>query len=287
MEFRTQSLSTVFFKLVFVSLLIAFGFSSCATGFYTKRPIYKSDRVYVFTLNDENYPNDEEIRQTMSKPQPMPVNSAQSFLNLLSYLRVEKKGLLGSTNSPVYYPNQLQQITPVINDILSVPLQDTRYLLVTRYDPFDTVLSKMQRNTLLFWSDGQSIHLLFGEIQTELFGNDFIDDESWIDVYPVNLRRAPSDTKLVADSHFSFEKVGDFTHLTHISIPISEYLTLGVNPNFANVKQLTNRDNQVDSLNQKKESVPNRLKRLQELKDTNLISEDEYLLQRKRILSEL
>lgn len=261
--------------------------TSCASGFYTKRPIYKSDQVYIFTLDNEVYPDDQELRQTMKPPQPMPVNSAQSFLNLLTYLKVEKKGLLGTTNSPVYYPNQLQQMTPILKDVLSVPLKNTRYLLVTRFDPFDTVLSKMQRNTLLFWSDGDSIHLLFGEIQTELFGNDFIDDESWIDVYPVNLRRAPSDIQLLKNSHFSFEKVGDFTHLTYISVPISEYLTMGADTNFSNLNHGQNQTEPTIQTNQKKDSVSERLKQLQDLKDKSLISEEEYLQQRKRILSEL
>ena len=140
---------------------------------------------------------------------------------------------------------------------------------------------------MLFWSDGDSIHLLFGEIQTELFGNDFIDDESWIDVYPVNLRRAPSDIQLLKNSHFSFEKVGDFTHLTYISVPISEYLTMGADTNFSNLNHGQNQTEPTIQTNQKKDSVSERLKQLQDLKDKSLISEEEYLQQRKRILSEL
>lgn len=269
------------FSVVSVFLFL----TACASAFYKKQPIYKSERVYVYSLPEADYPDDEEVRKTLKPVQPLPTGSADSLLSLFTYLRVEKKGLIGASTYPVYFRAQLAELAPILKDVIDAGQPGTRYLLVTRFDPYNTVLSKMQRNTLLFWSDGDNVHLVFGEIHAELIGDDFINDDRWIDVSPINLRRAPENTRLLDSKLYTFEKVGDFTHLTHIVIPLKDMLALKPDPRFmqSNVVERPS----ADPASNQKESVPDRLKKLDQLKQSGVITEQEYTEQRKRILSEL
>lgn len=274
MRFRLQ---------VFLCILIPALLSSCSSAFYSKEAIYKSDRVYIYSLSEAVYPEDEEIRALLKPVQPFPAGSAEGLLNLFTYLRAEKKGLIGSSTLPVFYPAQLAEIAPVVRDVVESGQPHVRYLLLTRYDPFQTVLSKMRRNTVLFWNDGEKVHLVFGEIQTELLGDDFINDDLWIDVRPVDLRRAPDDTKLLDSPLYSFHKMGDFTHMTYITIPLEQMLALRPDPSFLRAEPGPSQKQQ--PMPQK--DVAERLKKLAELKEAGLITEEEYAEQKKRILSEL
>lgn len=272
------------------ALVALFLLASCSSAFYKKQAIYKSERVYIYTLAEADYPDDDEIRQLLKPVKPLPAGSAEGLLNLFTYLRVEKKGLIGASTYPVFYREQLAELAPVLKDVIDARQPHVRYLLVTRFDPFNTVLSKMRRNTMLFWSDGENVHIVFGEIHTELLGDDFINDDNWIDVPPVNLRKAPEDTRLLESTLYSFAKVGDFTHQTHIVIPEKEMLALKPDPRFMRSDTTENslaKKSPDGKLGETKEDIAGRLKKLERLKASGLITEKEYAEQRKRILSEL
>jgi hypothetical protein len=261
--------------------------ASCSSAFYKKQAIYKSDRFYIYTLAEADYPDDEEIRPLLKPVKPFPPGSAEGLLNLFTYLRVEKKGLVGASTYPVFYRPQLAEMAPVLKDVIEAGQPYVRYLLVTRFDPYNTVLSKMRRTTLLFWNDGEKVHLVFGEIHSELIGDDFINDEKWIDVPPVNLRRAPDNTRLLDSTLYSFEKVGDFTHLMHIVIPLNEMLALKPDPRFMRSDTAQTSPEEMSRSQEKKGDVAERLKKLEQLRAAGLITEKEYEEQRRRILSEL
>lgn len=283
MDFRVSPRSLIV-------LIALFLLASCSSAFYKKQAIYKSERVYVYTLAEADYPDDDEIRPLLKPVKPLPAGSTEGLLSLFTYLRVEKKGLIGASTYPVFYKAQLAEIAPVLKDVIEAGQPHVRYLLVTRFDPFNTVLSKMRRNTMLFWTDGENVHLVFGEIHTELLGDDFINDDKWIDVQPVNLRKAPEDTRLLDSTLYSFEKVGDFTHLTHIVIPEKEMLALKPDPRFmrSDTAEKPSPEKSPDGKpGEMKGDVAERLKKLEQLKASGVITEKEYEEQRKRILSEL
>lgn len=283
MDFRDSCRSLIFLIVVFI-------LASCSSAFYKKQAIYKSERVYVYKLFEADYPDDEEIRPLLKPVKPLPSGSAEGLLSLFTYLRVEKKGLIGASTYPVFYRPQLAEIAPVLKDIIEARQPHVRYLLVTRFDPFNTVLSKMRRNTMLFWTDGENVHLVFGEIHTELLGDDFINDDSWVDVQPVNLRKAPENTRLLDSPLYTFEKIGDFTHLTHIVIPEKEMLALKPDPRFlrsAMTEKPSSETGTYERAGEMKGDIVERLKKLGELKASGVITEKEYEEQRRRILSEL
>ena len=269
-----------YFQIFAVLLLL----SSCSSAFSRRAPIYQSERVYVYTLSGDEYPDDAEIRAITTPAKPLAENDIDGFINLLTYLKVEKRGLIGSSVYPVYYPAQMPELSLVLRDVLRSGQPNTRYVLVTRFDPFSTVLSKMRRNTLLFWNDGSQVHLVFGEIHTELLGDDFVNDDNWLDVRPVNLRRAPDNTRLIDSPLFSFAKIGDFTHLTHAVIETNELTSL--RPDRSPAGQ-ADTGNSTSAVNPQSESIEARLQRLEKLKSTGVIDQAEYSEQRRRILSEL
>lgn len=269
-------------RLLVSALIFTLLSASCASGFYQKRAVFKSNRLYVYVVPESAYPDEEKVRAQLKPVQPLTDEAAEAMLTLFTRLRYEKKNLIGSVKEYVFSPDQLREIAPIIKDVVKPHPAGVRFLLLTQYDRFHTVLSKNRRTSLLFWSDGESLHLVFGELNTELVGDDFTQDEHWLDIYPLNLKRAPSDTSILEDPAFTYGRMGDFTHRTWLVVPLSSLAAIVADPEF-------NRSNELrKSSEAEKPATPEaRLKRLEDLKSKGLITDKEYETQRNRILSEL
>lgn len=269
-----------------VLLLVSLSLASCSSGFYQRKPVFKSNRLYIYTIPDAAYPDDARMRAQLKPVQALPDDAAEAMLTFFTRLRYEKKNLIGSVNEYVFSPDQLREIAPVLKDVLKARPEGVRFLLVTQYDRFHTVLSKNRRTSILFWSDGESLHLVFGELNTDLVGDDFTQDEHWLDIFPVNMKRAPANTAILEDASFTYGKMGDFTHRTWLVVPLSGLAAIQADPQFYRSNDLGRTGEKTQDVD-KPAGPEARLKRLDDLKSKGLISEKEYEAQRARILSDL
>lgn len=274
MAMRVRHLSLV--PVVFLAVMAG----GCVSGFYKHVPVYKSDQTYLYTLAETAYPDESAMRAQLKAVQPLPENAATSLLNLFSHLKYEDKGLFGTTQDYIFAPDQLKGLAPALKDVLKTNPPGGRILLVTQFDRFHSVLSKKSRTTVLFWSDGEFFHVVFGEINADIVTNDYTQPDSWLEIYPVNMKNASSGLKILEDPIFEYGKMGDRTHLTWVVMPVAKFTALKADPDFFT----QGKDKRPI---EPKATVEERLKKLEELKAKKVITDQEYQEQRRRILGEI
>lgn len=250
-------------------------FMYCSSGFYKKENIYISERLAIYLLDEEDYP-EEEIKKYLPKLKKFPDNAYEDIKFLFQSLYVEKELIYSKDAYPVFYKNQAEEILFVLKDILPKTPPNKRILIVHKFDPFKTVLSKYKRITFLLWYDEKGYNIVFGEIQEDLIPDNYSSDVNWLDIYPVSLKKSNPKQRILPNNIFEFKKIGDFTHHTWI---------------ISTKEQIANNKFNIPSTSEEnysnKKSIEERLKKLKELYESKLITESEYETKKKEILKEL
>ena len=126
----------------------------------------------------------------------------------------------GETHARVFYDEELRLIAPSIAEAMANTGPEFRLIVVTRFDHDKSVLSRMERNSLVLWTDDAGLNVNFGEIREEIPNNDFRVDKDWTEVLPVSFARAYPDLELVPQDYFQLKQVGGYTHRTWAVIPV-------------------------------------------------------------------
>lgn len=261
---------------VLLSSLILNFLVFCSSGFYKKENIFTSERLAIYFLDEEDYP-EEEIKKYLPKLKKFPENAYDDIKFLFQSLYVEKESIYSKDTYPVFFKNQAEEILFVLKDIIPKTSSKKRILIVHKFDPFKTVLSKYKRITFLLWYDENGYNIVFGEIQEDLIPDNYSSDVNWLDIYPVSLKKSNPKQRILPNNLFEFKKIGDFTHHTWI---------ISKPEQIANYKEL-NAPPTVEEKHSNKRSIEERLKKLKELYESNLITESEYESKKKEILKDL
>ncbi len=268
-----------FSKYSFVILVINF-IVFCSSGFYKKERIYLSQNIAIYFLNEEEYPDDKNIKKYLTPIKSFPATFYDDLKTAVSKLDVEKEGFFTKDIYPLLYPQQLEQILTLLNDIIPNMPQKKRILVVQKYDPFRTVLSKDKRTTFLLWYDEDGYNLVFGEVHEDLIPDSFTSESNWLEIFPVSLKNHNPRNKILKQDFFDYKIVGDFTHYTWIVFSQEKIANLKLN---YDVKKITKNQ----STENKNQTIEERLIKLKDLYDKKLISSEEYERRKKEILSEL
>lgn len=200
----------IWLPLIVGAILLTQG---CMGGFYSMENRILDNYFAIYTIESEDYP-DEDLRTYMAEQTAFPEMNAGDIMQLLGGLRFRRESLWGTDVRPVFYPREISRFAPQLARTMRTSGQNERILLISRFDPDESVLSRMERTTLILWQDANGLNLVFGEIKEPIPHDDFLVDDNWTEVLPVSFRKAYPDLELVSTDAFEYKRVGDYDHQT-------------------------------------------------------------------------
>lgn len=246
----------------------------CSSGFYKREIVYLSENIAIYFIDEDDYPDDINIKPYVSPTKTFPTTFLEDLKIVISLLKVEKESIFSKDIYPLLYPPQLEEMLILLNDIIPNMPQKKRILIVQKFDPFRTVLSKEKRTTMLLWYGEDGYNLVFGEIHEDLIPDSFVSEIKWLEIFPISLKHHNPRNKILKEDFFEYKKVGDFTHYTWIIFNREKIASLKFN------QELTIEKN-------KYQSIEERLIKLKELHEKKLITNEEYEARKKEILKDL
>ncbi|MEQ9366409.1 MAG: SHOCT domain-containing protein, partial [Leptospirales bacterium] len=236
------------------------------------------------------------------------------LIDALANLEYKRQSAWGETHSRVFYDEELRLVTPAISEAMANTGPEFRLIIVTRFDRDKSVLSRMERNSMVLWTDEEGLNLTFGEIREEIPNNDFRLDGDWTETLPISFARAYPDLELVPQDFFELKRIGGYTHRTWAVIKLGDLATLKYQPvqekpsdtqaaaekdaREKRQKEATNHspdsrkesyfdeDTKPSTDASERRDPTERLRKLKQALDEELITQEEYDAQRQRILQD-
>lgn len=271
-----------------LALILAFTFQSCMGGFYSRENRILDNYFAIYTLESQAYP-DDELQAYMGKQQKFPAMKPSDLMQILGGLKFRKESLWGTDVRPVYYPAEVERFATALSRTMEIVGENQRILLISRFDPDESVLSRMERTSLILWYDSEGLNLVFGEIKEPVPYDDFLTEDNWTEVLPVSFRKSYPDLSLVSSESFDYKRVGDYEHHTWAVLAdtsLQSLLDRKQAPGFdASESYFTDTSEPKGSGPQDSEkTLSERLKQLEKARKDGLITEQEYKDKRAEIL---
>ena len=264
-------------KYVFTVSLTALLFSvACSSRFNKLEYLNDYENLALYRLKAREYPpRGSKIKKQMSAMKEFPPLGPEQIIDLLGNFEYVRDSYWGRVQRRVFYKDELEYMAPFISQQLTKLGSEYRLVIVSRFDPDKSVLSRMERVSALLWIDEEGYNVVFGEIRTEIPQNDFlVDTDEWKNVYPVSLNRAYHDLSLVKGDFFQKKEIDGKIHETWAQISEEKLATLRYKP----------LEQQKKIAAPTSEDISERLKSLQKAKDEGLITEEEFQAKRKQML---
>lgn len=274
-------------SMLAVIVLVLVGCSS----FNQLEPVHTQRMVVIYQLDDASYPeNDSSIRDEVPSPSAFPELSAERWQAILGNLYFKRENLWSDTTGPIYAESELPRLCRSIVEATPLLKAGHRMVLVSRYDPDRSVLSRMRLNTALIWVDETGLNIVFGVIHEELPVDEFHTDEEWAKILPISLKQSYRDLQVLPEEFFSYKEIQKLPHKTWVVMPIENLEKMEFES-----REKKDKKGDADSKNKneteqpgpaKKRTPAERLRSLQKALDEGLITEEEYQIERERILKE-
>ncbi len=215
-------------RLSLFSLLIVLGLAACRSPFNKKEPVFTGDNAAFFHLASSTYPV-EEIRKELPAQIAYPDLSEDTLSRILASLIFQRETVWGKTTRRVFYNEQLPNLVLRMREVIGKLDEGKRLVVITRHDPDHSVLSHMERTTMLIWVDEAGLNLVLGEIRQELPHNDILERQDWLSILPVSMKRAYNDLSL-APGPYTFKTIRGFKHNTWAIFPLDQLASLPAVP---------------------------------------------------------
>ncbi len=279
------------FRRAIVLALLTVMLGGCS-AFYTREPVLYRQNVAIYRISAQEFP-EEPVRGELGLVQSFPDWDADRIVDLLGNLEYRRMSAWGETRGRVFYEEEIRLIAPAIAEAAANLKEGYRLFIVSRYDVDRSVLSRMERNTALLWVDDEGLHAVFGEIRTQVPRNEFLIEDDWTDVPPLNMREAYPNLEIIPGEQYHLKKIRGYTHLTWAVIPRDNFDTVRFHP----VKEEEEPkdvdgaatvvdENEGDARKDEPASPTERLRELKRAFDEGLINEEEYETRRKEILGD-
>ena len=276
---------------IFGALALAFVFctGSCMSGFYSRENQFLDNFFAIYTIDASDYPDDDVMRTYLGTQQAFPELNTGDLVQILGGLKFKKESLWGDSVRPVFYPAEVERFAGQLVRTMKAAGPDKRILLISRFDPDESVLSRMERTSVVIWNDSNGLNLLFGDIKDPVPYDDFLTDDNWTEVLPISFRKAYPDLSLIGSSAFEFKKVGEYDHETWAVIGSESMQSLmdGKAPTYEEDDSYfteTTEEPRGQGPAESEATLKEKLRQLGEARKAGLITEEEYKSKREEIL---
>ena len=263
-------------SVIIIVLSVSFLFISCRSKFNRLEYLSEYENLVIYRLKADEYPSDKNQKKELTAIKEFPALGPEQIIDILGNFEYIRDTHWGRVQRRVYYKNELDYLAPYLTQQLKNLGDKYRLVIVSRYDPDKSVLSRMERVSAVIWMDEEGLNVVFGEIRTEIPHNEYlIDDDEWKNIYPVSLNRAYHDLSLVKSDFFEKKVIGGRIHETWAQIPEEKLASLRYKPVEEEKDQMEENG---------PEDISKKLKSLQKAKDDGLITEEEFNAKRKQLL---
>lgn len=261
------------------ALLVSILLPACSAGFYKRQLLLEDDRVAIYSLPADAYPSDDEIQAELPPLVEPPRFSKEKLVDLLGNLQFTRQNLWGARKSYVFYEKELQHLAYLLSQVMENARPGERLVVISRFDPDQSVVSRAERVTAILWSDEEGFNVVLGEIREEIPREELVEnDEAWKEILPVSLNRNYPDLALSKSDDYSLKKIKGYNHETWAVFDPSQVET-------ARFKSRSRA--QEKKKNPVIVSPVERLRRLKTAYEEGLLSETEYQKKRAEILDDL
>lgn len=259
---------------------------SCSS-FYNLEKIMERRMVVIYQLADKNYPpEDSSIREQVAEPLDFPEIERSKWHAVLGNLHYKRQNLWSDTTGPIFAEEELPRLIHAVSEAQPQMKAGHRLVLVSRYDPNRSVLSRMHVNTALIWVDESGMNLVFGVIHEEMPVDDYHSDEDWSQISPISLKESFRDLEVLPADFFQFKEINKKEHRTWAVVSLEKLASLTYESRTEEPEADNSDDTSESAKKQSTRTPAQRLRDLQKALDDGLITEDEYQQQRERILKE-
>ncbi|MBL8022272.1 MAG: SHOCT domain-containing protein [Leptospirales bacterium] len=198
---------------------------SCGPSFNRKEPIFTGDQEAFFRLDSDDFPA-QAIRDQMPKQIPYIDLTEDQLSRVFATLSYERASTWGGVTRRVFYNEQLRDLAHRMREV-SARLDNTKRLVtVIRHDPNKSVLSQMERTTMVSWFDEAGLNVVLGEIRQEIPHNDMLERQEWLSILPVSLKRSYNDLMIKPSPFYQHKKINGMTHNTWVVFSLDKIESL-------------------------------------------------------------
>ena len=250
---------------------------SCRSKFNRLEYLSDYENLVIYRLKADDYPSDKNQKNELTAIKEFPALGPEQIIDILGNFEYIRDTHWGRVQRRVFYKEELDYMAPYLARHLKYLGDKYRLVIVSRYDPDKSVLSRMERVSSVIWLDEEGLNVVFGEIRTEIPHNEYlVDDDEWKNIFPVSLNRAYHDLSLVKNDFFEKKVIGGRVHETWAQIPEEKLQTLRYIP--------LEKEKLEKSEKAEPEDISKKLKSLQKAKDDGLITGEEFEAKRKQLL---
>ena len=275
-------------------LVIAMG-TSCSSSFTRMETVLEYRDLAIYRLSEASYPTDEEVVRELPPVEHFPELDQETLLAVMGNLEYEKHDLWITSRRRVFYDEEMRRIIPVIlRSIHNLPPGD-RLVIISRYDPDKSVLSRMERVSLIFWKDNHGLNLLFGDIREEIPHNDPLAPDDWTNILPISFSSARSGHHLIPPEGGHLKVITNQEHQSWIVFPQEAIGQLVYHPYVDPDDEKPHHDLGDDESGPPPENggkpedrsagLLKELRDLNQAKEEGLITEEEHATMRERIMT--
>jgi hypothetical protein len=184
-------------------------FSSCATGFKTKKLLTRDQGSAIYTIKKDQIPKNKYMDGKIIHPYKI---STEKLSDILGNLKFSKTTKINTFNDYVFHKEQLfDSLEDLVQSMENI--DDTQVLIVIKmYDHLKSVLSNFKRTTFYMWVDENGLNLVFSEIQEDVSKEKGINFYDWTQIEPINLEFLPDENRFFKDDNFTYKKVKGFNN---------------------------------------------------------------------------
>ena len=215
MHFSRRSFILSVARVALFATLLLGAILQCAAPFVANlRTVRENENVIVYALSADKFPAEESLRSQLPPVRKLPALSVAQVRALLGNIEYRKETIWGVVHGRVYHPKELDLVAAVVSEALPRLGERDRLVAISRFDQDASVLSRLERVSMLLWADEKSIHLVFGEIRYEIPHNDYYEIQDWTTILPISLRQSFPYLSLVSSDTFQLKQISGFTHET-------------------------------------------------------------------------
>lgn len=274
------------FQYGIITIFLVTGFVSCSSSFSRMEPIAAYEQLVLYGISEDEYPVEDEEKAELPEILPLPEFTEEELIALLGNIEYEEDTIWGRHQRYIFYEEELRYIAREIVRNVKWLKEDERLVVVSRFDPDRSVLSRMERVSFLFWNDKNGLNIVFGDIRYEIPYNDPLQFDEWYIIPPIDLSYGYPELAIVETDNYTLKEVRNHIHRTWVTVPVNRVGTMKMAR-----RSEESDDNEKSASSQKEEGIENatlsqKLSQLNEAKEKGLISPEEYESIRSRMIQQ-
>lgn len=190
--------------------IISFSLSfNCVTGFNSKKLLYRTSQIALFTLPKNNIEDKELIPEKINHP----INgiTGKMIKSIFSKINFIKNSSIGGFEDTLLNKKDLDRIVPELETAFKYVGKDNLLILVVLSNESNSVMPSFTRTTMLLWIDAKmKLNVVLGEIDRYIPYEFTIKFSDWGTIKKINLYPYNDNNEVLSSNQYTFQLIKGF-----------------------------------------------------------------------------